>query len=252
MCLIALAWQVAGQPLLLLGNRDEFHRRPTRQAQFWVNEGWPDLLAGQDQEAGGTWLGITRSGRFAALTNIRSPGLRTGLRSRGELVTGFLTSSASPEAYLSELRSDCGAFGGFNLLVGNTAELWHLNSAEAGPSPLSPGYYGLSNASLNTPWPKLLTLRTRLQETAKSEANTLLELLADPNTYPDSELPQTGVSQEWERALSAAFIVGEDYGTRASTLVRITAQGCVHFHERRFGPKGKALGESRFEFELQP
>lgn len=251
MCLIALAWQVAGQPLLLLGNRDEFHRRPTRQAQFWTSEGWPDLLAGQDQEAGGTWLGVTRTGRFAALTNIRSPGVHTGLRSRGELVTGFLTSSASPQGYLEELRSHCHAFGGFNLLVGTKSELWHLNSAEARPSSLSPGYYGLSNASLNTPWPKLLALRSRLQEAAEDEANTLLELLADPRTYPDSELPQTGVGQEWERALSAAFIVGDDYGTRASTLLRISAEGSVHFHERRFGPKGKAMGESRFEFELE-
>ncbi|SDR72016.1 Uncharacterized conserved protein, contains NRDE domain [Halopseudomonas xinjiangensis] len=251
MCLIALAWQVSEQPLVLLGNRDEFHARPTREAQFWADEGWPDLLAGKDLEAGGSWLGVTRSGRFAALTNIRTPGAPVGLRSRGELVAGFLTSTLSPRHYLDGIEAHCKEFGGFNLLVGDIEQLCYLNSHEALPRELRPGYYGLSNAALDAPWPKLTALRTGLQRATLTETEALMALLADPRQYPDEQLPKTGVSLDWERALSAAFIVGEAYGTRASSVLRITADERVELVERRFGPGAVELGESRYEFALE-
>lgn len=245
MCLIAFAWQTAGQPLVMLANRDEFHARPARAATFWTEENQPDLLAGKDLEAGGTWLGVSRSGRFAALTNIRSPGVRQGPRSRGELVAHFLSGRERPEAFLSQLAMQLHDYAGFNLLVGDTHELWHLNSHEGRPTSLSPGIYGLSNDSLNTPWPKLEALRNRLASSpAETSADQLFELLADDQRYPDELLPHTGIDHDWERALSAAFIVGDTYGTRASTVLRIDQRGGIEFSERRFGPMGARLGES--------
>ena len=246
MCLIAFAWQMSGRPLLLLGNRDEFHPRATRPAGFWNEEGHPQLLAGKDLEAGGTWLGVTRSGRFAALTNIRSPAARRGPRSRGDLVRDYLTGRLSPEAYLTDITQNLGDYAGFNLLVGTMQELWFLNSDEAQPRPLEPGVYGLSNASLNDPWPKLQALCRGLEERLDSDCDSdeLLELLKDSREYPDDQLPDSGVGLEWERRLSAAFILGEDYGTRASSLLAIDADGSITFVEQGFGPNGQELGES--------
>lgn len=246
MCLIAFAWQLSGRPLLLLGNRDEFHARPTRPATFWNEEGHPELLAGKDLEAGGTWLGVTRSGRFAALTNIRSPGARRGPRSRGSLVLDYLTGRSAPEDYLNALVDDLAGYAGFNLLVGNMQQLWYLNSDEARPRALTPGLYGLSNAALNSPWPKLQALRQGLDQhlDSESDSDALLGLLRDSREYPDEQLPDSGVGLEWERRLSATFIRGEDYGTRASSLLAIDADGSITFVERNFGPNGQELGES--------
>lgn len=246
MCLIAFAWQLSGRPLVLLGNRDEFHPRPTRAATFWSEEGHPELLAGKDLQAGGTWLGVTRRGRFAALTNIRSPQAGPGPRSRGKLVLDYLSGRMSPEAYMTSLNDSLGEYAGFNLLAGTKQQLWFLNSDEAQARELTPGIYGLSNASLNSPWPKLQALRTGLEKQldTDSDSDTLLDLLKDSREYPDDQLPDSGVSPEWERLLSAAFILGEDYGTRASTLLGIDADGSITFVEQNFGPNGKELGDS--------
>lgn len=244
MCLIAFAWQVAGRPLLLLGNRDEFHPRPTRAANFWDDEGHPELLAGKDLQAGGTWLGVTRRGRFAALTNIRSPGARPGPRSRGKLVLDYLTGDMSPEDYMRSLTDDLDGYAGFNLLAGTAQQLWHLNSEGRQAQALKPGIYGLSNASLNSPWPKLQTLCHDLEAHLGADNETLLGLLKDISEYPDTQLPDSGVSVEWERRLSATFILGEDYGTRASSLLGMDADGSITFVEESFGPNGQKLGES--------
>lgn len=244
MCLIAFAWQVTERPLVLLGNRDEFHPRPTRAASFWTDEGHPELLAGKDLQAGGTWLGVTRNGRFAALTNIRSPGARPGPRSRGKLVLDYLTGDLSPADYLRSLTDDIDGYAGFNLLVGTTDQLWHLNSEERQAHALQPGIYGLSNASLNSPWPKLQTLCQRLEANLSADSETLLDLLKDSNEYPDAQLPDSGVSLEWERRLSATFILGEDYGTRASSLLIIDADQNISFREQSFGPQGTDQGGS--------
>jgi uncharacterized protein with NRDE domain len=250
MCLLAFAWQAAGHSLLLLGNRDEFHARPTRAAEFWDAEGHPELLAGKDLEAGGSWMGVTRGGRFAALTNIRNPALQAGPRSRGELVTGFLTGTSHPAQYLAELAERCTEYAGFNLLAGDRHELWHLNSAERCPRPVSPGVHALSNASLDTPWPKSSYLRDALAASLALPDGALLDLLGDARRYPDSMLPATGISLEWERMLSAAFIMGEDYGTRASSLLRIQPGGETRLIERRFGPMGTPQGESCWTMQM--
>ena len=246
MCLIAFAWQMSGRPLLLLGNRDEFHPRPTRAATFWNEEGHPQLLAGKDLQSGGTWLGVTRSGRFAALTNIRSPEAKQGPRSRGKLVLDYLSSKMPPADYMNSLTDELDEYAGFNLLTGTMQQLWYLNSQEGQPKELAPGVYGLSNADLNSPWPKLQALCSNLTEhlDTDSDSDALLELLKDSREYPDDQLPDSGVSPEWERLLSAAFILGEDYGTRASTLLGIDADGSITFVEQNFGPNGKELGES--------
>ncbi|SDS75927.1 Uncharacterized conserved protein, contains NRDE domain [Halopseudomonas litoralis] len=248
MCLIAFAWQLSGQPLVLLGNRDEFHPRPTREASFWTGEGHPELLAGKDLQAGGTWLGVTRSGRFAALTNIRSPGARPGPRSRGKLVLDYLTGDMSPEDYMRSLTDDIDGYAGFNLLAGTAQQLWHLNSEERQAQALQPGIYGLSNASLNSPWPKLQTLCHGLEANLSADQETLLSLLKDSNEYPDAQLPNSGVNLEWERRLSATFILGEDYGTRASSLLTINAEQRISFREQSFGPQGSHQGDSSWYF----
>lgn len=246
MCLMAFAWQQGEQLLTLIGNRDEFHARPTRAATFWVEEGHPQLLAGKDLEAGGTWLGVTRGGRFAALTNIRAPGARAGLRSRGALALDYLLGDLRPQEYLHALTEQIGDYAGFNLLVGDRTQLWHLNSQEGEARQLGPGIYGLSNASLNSPWPKVTALREALAQNPDADAAALMGWLADRTIYPDDQIPKTGVSLEWERMLSATFILGQEYGTRASTLLRIGRDGAIEFTEKRFGPNGVEMGEANW------
>ncbi len=248
MCLIAFAWQVNDQPLLLLGNRDEFHARPTRAAQFWAKEGQPDLLAGKDLQAGGSWLGVTRSGRFAALTNVRAPGAQRDGKSRGHLIHNYLTGELDPHTYLQGLQAEADAYADFNLLVGNRDELWHFHSRYAQLLPVPPGIHGLSNASLDSPWPKTRRLCADLESHLDADDATLLALLARCERYPDDQLPDTGISQDWERMLSAAFIVSPEYGTRASTVLRLTAAGEINFRERQFNPAGDAVGEQAWSF----
>ncbi len=250
MCLMAFAWQQGEHFLTLIANRDEFHARPTRAASFWTAEDRPELLAGKDLEAGGTWLGVTRGGRFAAVTNIRAPGAQLGNRSRGRIVFDYLAGTLDPSAYMKTLLPDLPSYSGFNLVAGSPEELFYLNSREAAPRPLAPGIYGLSNASLDDPWPKLKALRDGLADNPSGAPAELLALLRDPRTYPETDLPRTGVSSEWERLLSAAFILGEDYGTRASSFLRLSGAGEVEFVERRFGPMGAALGENSWRWPL--
>lgn len=250
MCLLAFAWQVDDQPLLLLGNRDEFHVRPTRPAGFWDDRGHPQLLAGQDLQAGGTWLGVTRNGRFACLTNIRSGNRVEGVRSRGSLVLDYLLGSTAPEVYLQALQAQAGDYGGFNLLVGDSQQLWHLHSHGAIVQAIEPGLHVLSNADLDSPWPKACALRDGLQHHLHASDQQLLALLTDSRQYPDEQLPDTGVPLAWERRLSAAFILGEEYGTRACSLLRLQASGEVSFIERRFVAQGMSAGEQRWQFSV--
>lgn len=247
MCLMAFAWQVGDHPLTLLGNRDEFHARPTRAADFWTEEGLADLLAGKDLKAGGTWLGVTRSQRFAALTNIRAPGAAAAPRSRGCLALNYLAGAAAPGDYLQQLAAEAEQYGGFNLIVGDASELWYFNSLDQHAQQVGPGVYGLSNGNLDSGWPKQRALRDGLAAEPDGDPAALLELLADSRIYPDAQLPGTGIRLELERALSAAFIVGEEYGTRASTLLRLGRGGGLNFVERRYGPMGVMLGASNWE-----
>jgi uncharacterized protein with NRDE domain len=221
--------------LLLAANRDEFYARPTVPAAFWNDA--PEVLAGRDLQGGGTWLGVTRQGRFAAITNYRDPNdIRTDAPSRGELISNFLRGQDSPQEYLHALAKHGQDYNGFNVLVGDNMELWYYSNQAGSPQRLEPGIHGLSNHLLNTPWPKVEWGRRRLGEllAVQAEPTTaeLFELLANPTPAADSDLPNTGVSLEWERKLSSLFIDSPGYGTRSSTLVRITSTGELSLTEK--------------------
>jgi uncharacterized protein with NRDE domain len=243
MCLIVFAWRPGhAQPLIVAANRDEFYARPTLPLAQWADA--PHVHAGRDLEAGGTWLGVGAGGRFAALTNIRDPGQLPAFKSRGELVARFLTGNLSIVDYLSEIVPRAGEYGGFNLLLGDGAELWHYNARDTRPQSLAEGIYGLSNAGLNTPWPKLLKARTALSEVLHDpHPQALLTLLSDPQPAPVAELPDTGVGLSTEMLLSSVFIASPAYGTRASTALIVNADGRRQMVERSFGPHGGHLGE---------
>jgi uncharacterized protein with NRDE domain len=243
MCLIVFAWRPDhAQPLIVAANRDEFYARPSLPLAQWPEA--PNVYAGRDLEAGGTWLGIGANGRFAALTNIRDPHQPPSRKSRGELVAGFLLGDKSIDDYLSDIVRRSIEYAGFNLLIGNTNELWHFNARESEAVMLPPGVYGLSNAGLDTPWPKLLKARTALEEVlADPQPQALLALLGDAQTAPFTELPDTGVGLATETLLSSVFIASQSYGTRASTALIVQAGGTRHMVERSFGPYGGHLGE---------
>lgn len=224
MCLIAFHWSPgSAQPLLLLANRDEFYARPSAPTRFW--EQAPQVLAGRDLAAGGTWLGVTRQGRFAALTNYRDPRQPPGARSRGQLVADFLTGTQRPADYAAQVAADHGGYGGFNLLVGDAESLWYLgNRGDEGCRPVAPGLHGLSNALLDTPWPKVERLTAALADLGPARPLTdYLPLLQDPAQAEDHALPDTGVGLDWERVLSAVHIDLPTYGTRTSTVLRLGA-----------------------------
>ena len=243
MCSILFAWRPDHPlPLVLAANRDEFYARPAAALSVWDDNS--GIIAGRDLEAGGTWLGLQSAGRFAALTNIRDPQRKDGLYSRGELVSGFLHSNESPMAYLQRIAQRSEHYAGFNLLAGDHQQLCFLNAAEGTPRVLQAGVYGLSNASLNTPWPKVMRARQALSDClAKPDDQALLALLADPWTPTDELLPNTGISLEMERLLASTFIHSDHYGTRASTTLRLHQDGRYELFERSFGPHGQAFNE---------
>jgi len=256
MCLILLAFQAHPHyPMVVLANRDEFFVRPTVAAGFW--EDARHILAGRDLSAGGTWLGITRGGRFAALTNFREPQeTRTDAPSRGKLVSEYLAGAMSASDYLNELSHRAAAFNGFNLICGSLTEgLWHLSNRTEKVSShrLAAGIYGLSNDLLDTPWPKVERGKSELARAlaALPDDARLFELLRDANPHDDEKLPRTGVSLEWERALSAAFVETPNYGTRSSTVVRWNRLGFVSFDEQTWLPVGRPAERRRFHFRLE-
>ncbi len=257
MCLIALAWQAhAAYPLIVAGNRDEFFARPAASAHWWSDG---DRLAGRDLRAGGTWMGVSRGGRFAALTNHRDPSSqRDDAPSRGELVGDFLSSSRPPVETLRRIGESSRRFNGFNLLAADwradPAGLWVVSNRD--PSPVrtvEPGVHGLSNALLDTAWPKVEHATRALRDAI--DANDGLEpliaelftMLADRGIADDARLPATGVPLDVERALSASFIRMPGYGTRASTVLVVDRTGRATFVERRREPDAP-IDESRFSF----
>lgn len=243
MCLIVFAWRPGhAQPLIVAANRDEFYARPTLPLAQWPDA--PHVYAGRDQEAGGTWLGVSADGRFAALTNIRDPHQPPARKSRGELVARFLSGSLPIDEYLAEVNGRSIEYAGFNLLVGTREEMWHYNANHTEPARLEAGVYGLSNAGLDTPWPKLLKAKAALSQALDDpHPHVLLELLSDPLTAPFAELPDTGVGLATESLLSSVFIASPTYGTRASTALIVNADGTRWMVERSFGPEGGRLGE---------
>ncbi len=256
MCLIVLAWQVhPDYPLVVAANRDEFFSRPAAPAGFWSDA--PQVLAGRDLEAGGTWLGVTRGQRFSALTNYREGGRKlVGTRSRGELVADFLTTASDPQDYLAALAGRRSEYNGYSLFVGDGRRLAYCSNRGPSSEPrwLEPGIYGLSNHLLDTPWPKLAAAKASFS-TALGQlpaAAPFFELLADREIVADTELPATGVALEWERVLSAIFVTSPDYGTRASTLLTMHRSGLATLIERSFGPAAIPLGEVCQAFDCAP
>lgn len=238
MCLIVFAWQVVpGSPLIAAANRDEFYARPSAPASWWEDR--PYIYAGRDLQDGGTWIGITRSGRFAAITNVRGPSeRRSDAPTRGRLVADFLGSTLSAIDYVAHITPDAARYNGFNLLLGDGKELlWYSNKGETDPrngKPLTPGIYGISNAQLDVCWPKVVRTKAQFASLLCQGAPDacFFEMLTDTTRAGDCRLPSTGVGIERERVLSAVFIESPDYGTRASTLVRIQANGSAMLHER--------------------
>lgn len=232
MCLIVFAWKVIpGVPLIAAANRDEYFARPTAKAAWWDDH--PDVYAGRDMQSGGTWMGITRDGRFAAITNVRSASQIhcDEAPSRGKLVSDYLTGSQSPAQYIETLSQRNIAYNGYNLIVGDRETLiWYSNRASDDPrngKPLEYGIYGLSNDVLDTPWPKVTRAKAEFASMLCQGApeETLFEMLADTTRANDCRLPQTGIPIELERVLSSVFIATEDYGTRTSSVVYVPITG---------------------------
>lgn len=248
MCLIAFAWREhADFPFVFAANRDEFHARPTDGMAWWTDV--DGLLAGRDLEAGGTWLALSKSGRIATVTNYRETRTASAPRSRGELVRRFPAGAASPGDYLATVDGD--AYAGFSLLATDGRELAYGSNRGDEGRLLARGIYGLSNAALDTPWPKLVRTREgirRLLSVGTVSLDNLLDLVADREPAHRDEIPRTGLPIEHERALSAPFIVSPEYGTRCSTAIICRTDGHIEVAERRFDAGGEISGESRFVF----
>jgi uncharacterized protein with NRDE domain len=254
MCLILIAYGAHSEfPLVIAANRDEYYQRPTARAAFWQDH--PHILAGRDLECMGTWLGVTRGGRFAALTNFRDPRQRkTDAPSRGQLVSDFLMSGEEPRVYLEEVATQAPLYNGFNLLAGDMDGVFYFSSRVGTVQTLSPGIHGLSNHLLDTPWPKVARGKQRLQAALAGEPNveTLLDLLQDREAAPAGELPDTGVGADLERVLSPALIVSPQYGTRASTAVLFGGDGSISFTERTILPGGSTGPSVSLRFRVDP
>lgn len=241
MCLITFAYKAhPTYKLILAANRDEFYARPTRAAQFWENENLPKILAGKDLEAGGTWMGLSKSATWSALTNFRDPAnIKENAPSRGDLVLNFLKGNDSGNAYLSQVKKKANEYNGFNLLIGDRKNLYHFSNSSNKVTRIEKGVHGVSNAVLDTPWPKLDQAKSDLHKVIEEEHFTteeLFELLKNDQKAPDETLPKTGIPYEWEKKLSSVFIKTENYGTRCSTIMLIDYQGNAQFFERRYNP----------------
>ena len=253
MCLIVLAWRArAAWPLVVAANRDEWRARPAEPARWWDEA--PTLLAGRDLQAGGTWMGITREGRFAAVTNFRDPSdRRATARSRGGIVTDFLLGGESARSFLASLAGRAGEYNGFNLILGDRAGLFYYASRENEARAIEPGVHGLSNHLLDEPWPKVVRGRERMQSAvaAHDPMPALFEMLSDTTGARDEELPATGVGLDWERRLAPALITGDDYGTRASTVLSVDAGGNVSFEERTRDAAGGVASSAIYGFAMR-
>ena len=246
MCVVAFAWQCHPRwRLVLAGNRDEFHARPTAALARWPDSG---LLAGRDLQSGGTWVGLDARGRVAVVTNVRD-GLAPphGGPSRGALPTAFLDGAADAAATTAELLAHADAYAAFNLMLADADGCWHLGNHPRQRQALAAGVHGISNGRLDAPWPKTRHLTRALQawvDVGSDALQPLWDSLANERIAADAELPDTGVGPELERRLSPVFIRGSAYGTRASTIIAVDHHGRGYIHERRFGPDGVFEGET--------
>lgn len=239
MCVIFFAYNSRPDyPLILLANRDEYYERPSAAAGYWTDA--PAIYGGRDLIGGGTWLGVTLGGQFAAVTNYRDPSGPAGTRSRGELVADFLKTDISPKSYLEDIQTRSSDYSGFNLIagkIGETSELYYYSNRQGEIKELSSGIYGLSNHLLDTPWPKVAKGKSAFTEmlTLNDVSNdSLFMILADETLAPDDELPSTGIPFEAEKAISATFIKAEGYGTRCSTVLKFSRDFEWSFEEKVF------------------
>ncbi len=239
MCVLFIAYgQHVDHPLILIANRDEYYSRPAASARYW--DDFPSIYGGRDLKGGGTWLGVTDSGRFAAVTNYRDPSAPSGSRSRGDLVADFLKSGDSPKIYLEQIENEAGEYSGFNLIVGHigkSSELFYYSNRGGTPVELGPGFYALSNHLLDTPWPKVVKGKaafTDLVVKGDPKNSDFFNILADESLAADADLPSTGLSYEVEKAISAIFIKTPGYGTRCSTVLKFDNEFNWNFEERVF------------------
>lgn len=254
MCIISFHFQDHhNYKLIVAANRDELYERPTKAAHFWEDK--PNILAGRDLRAFGTWLGITKDGKFAALTNYRDPKSETiDKKSRGEIITSFLTSTKKAPEFLKALDKNSDQYNGFNVLVGTPDELYYYGNRQNKIVKVDPGTHSISNHLMNTPWPKVSRARTNLQKYVQnSEIIDIEEIffqLHDRKIAEDDLLPETGVGLELERQLSPVFIKTEHYGTRASTVLLVTKNNHVTFIERTYN-NGSFKKENKFNFKIE-
>ena len=254
MCLVVVALDAHPRySLVVAANRDEYHARAALPAHWGDRAPYTGMLAGRDLAAGGTWMGVRSDGRWALVTNVREGrGGDTTAPSRGELVPGVL--NAPPASALSALRYKAAAYNGFNLLAGDAGSATWMSNRVPDARTLAQGVHGLSNARLDTPWPKVTRTRDAVDAWAARGGDDLTPLfaaLSDRTRAIDADLPATGVPLEWERLLSAPFIVSDDYGTRCSTVLAIGLDGSARFVERSFDVHGNATGEVAFDFDVR-
>ena len=264
MCLILFLVDAHPDYRLIVGaNRDEFYERPTAPLGYWGNRfgGSPPalapVLAGRDLRGGGTWMGVTHTGRFAALTNFRDPSAnRNGAPSRGALVGDFLAGREIPLAYLERIARSGVSYNGFSLLVGDQSGLFYYSNRRPNIQAVRPGIHGLSNRFLDSPWPKVERGKAALERVCSNEfiaPEAILDILEDRLRPSDDLLPDTGVGRDWERILSPVFITSPTYGTRSSSVLLVGRDGETRFVERTFAPEGDAVrveGTRRFRFTI--
>ena len=253
MCLILFSLNShPGYKLIVAANRDEFYNRKTAQAQFWDEH--KNILGGRDLEAGGTWMGITTNGKIAMVTNYRDlKNLKLQAPSRGHLVSEFLMSNSNPITYINNVAKKGRVYNGFNLIVGTPNELYYYSNHREGVSPIPPGVHGLSNHLLNTPWPKVgngIEAFDAVLQKPEVKPDDLLDVLYNDTIASDSELPDTGVGLERERALSSMFIKSPGYGSRCSTIVLIDRNNTLTFVERTYEVTTFTYATRRFSFQL--
>lgn len=253
MCLVALAWKHHPRwRLVLAGNRDEFHTRPTAPVHRWEPPN-ARVIAGRDLRSSGTWVGISPDGRAGVVTNVRDPMASSSGPSRGQLVADYLAGHCGADTYMQVLADRAAGYPPFNLLLADGDSCQYLGNHPSARIALVPGVHGMSNGTLRMPWPKTRRLTSALSDWVERGSETLDPLwaaLADETQASDSELPDTGIDLALERQLSSAFIRGRDYGTRASTILGIDHHGHGFIHERRFGPEGIFLGETKIEIPI--
>ncbi|WP_240375522.1 NRDE family protein [Bacillus piscicola] len=253
MCLIVFGFQaVPDYPLIVAANRDEWHRRPAAPLHEWENS---VIIAGKDKEKGGTWMGATKTGRFAAVTNVRQQSESARGRSRGELVKHFLETE-DDDSFLQQCHQEGDEYGGYNFIGGDVHRVvYATNQNTAVKHILSPGIYGVSNASLDTPWPKTQKAKAQFAEIVNHastglDREALFELLSDKEEAVAQHLPQTGVDREWEKKLSPIFINMEEYGTRAQTVFSVHKDGEAVMTERSFGENGQYLSQTTISWTI--